>query len=106
MSYPRAVQVGRLAETLDCNVRVVSASSNHDSSKSGSRIEHEGIPEELWRRYWHALVQRSFPRFLQRPDPWRYWSKKAARQIMEHSLLDDISVLVTFGQPMSDISRG
>lgn len=109
LRFPRSIQVERLAHAFPDPVHVICGDHYNEATKDLSY--HPGKEKDLasihripmtyaMERINHYKA-RIFSDWIQLPDPYMPWARKAARFIMKRFDLKPNDILVTFGQPMS-----
>lgn len=98
MQAPRAVQVERLARYSRLSLRVLCAAEGGVPPRQGVQVVAFPYHSPRW---WHLVKH-----LLVLPDPHRFWAMRVARQAVRQGLIQRDTVLVTFGQPMSDHLAG
>ena len=110
--YPQSIQIAHLARHLELPIDVYCA--RDAGERDPSILDEKAVPGLRVRRVampaWLRAVDKLSPavagRILTMPDPYRSWAYRAAAAIQAGDDLGPGTVLVTFGQPMSDHLAG
>ncbi|MBF0177550.1 MAG: glycosyltransferase [Magnetococcales bacterium] len=108
LRYPRSIQISRLVKFLDHPVRVVCAAGRAgepiDPTIAGTDERSHDIrrlSEAGWQQLLHRYRDLLLPQYWGIPDANRSWALRAAGTILTRKWVEEMDLLVTFGQPMS-----
>lgn len=113
MLYPQAIQIGRLLEGSGLELATLNGRFEGDGMSpqgQGFRAEQHFIRRievphrTLLNGMAHRLAMRLMPFYGRSPDEFLSWSRRAAEQASQwlHEDPDAVTVMATFGEPMSD----